>query len=70
LVAEGVGVDNNSLLQPWKEIVTQTLQGAQLSYPEDTWMQKGGKEGKHSEHFGFMLAEMQYLQRTYPGAKW
>jgi ring-1,2-phenylacetyl-CoA epoxidase subunit PaaC len=70
LVTQGVGVDNTTLLQPWKEIVNQTLQAAQLTFPADTWMQRGGKEGKHSEHFGFLLAEMQYLPRTYPGAKW
>jgi ring-1,2-phenylacetyl-CoA epoxidase subunit PaaC len=38
--------------------------------PDDEPMASGGKEGRHSEHFGFLLAEMQYLQRTYPGATW
>ena len=70
MVDEGVGVDNVSLFGPWKEIIANTFQEAQLIVPEDAWMQKGGKEGKHSEHFGFLLAEMQYLPRTYPGAKW
>ena len=36
----------------------------------DAWMQGGGKNGVHSEHLGFILAEMQFLQRAYPGAQW
>lgn len=67
---EGVGVDHLSFQDAWNELVENTLQQAQLIKPENGWMQKGGKEGKHSEHFGFILAEMQYLQRSYPGAKW
>lgn len=46
------------------------LEEATLSIPEDSWMQSGGKEGRHSEHLGFMLAEMQHIQRTYPGLQW
>jgi len=38
--------------------------------PADAWMQKGGKQGTHSEHLGFILAEMQFLQRAYPGSEW
>jgi ring-1,2-phenylacetyl-CoA epoxidase subunit PaaC len=38
--------------------------------PADAWMQKGGKQGRHSEHLGYLLAEMQFLQRAYPGAEW
>ena len=38
--------------------------------PDDEWMASGGKEGRHTEHLGFMLAEMQHLQRSYPGANW
>ncbi|MBV8870471.1 MAG: phenylacetate-CoA oxygenase subunit PaaI, partial [Acetobacteraceae bacterium] len=34
------------------------------------WQQRGGRAGRHSEHLGFLLAELQYLQRTYPGATW
>ncbi|MGB0867200.1 MAG: Phenylacetic acid catabolic protein, partial [Granulosicoccaceae bacterium] len=43
---------------------------AMLEVPESTWMQTGGRSGVHTEHLGFMLAEMQFLQRTYPGAQW
>jgi ring-1,2-phenylacetyl-CoA epoxidase subunit PaaC len=41
-----------------------------LTLPDDQWMVSGGKQGRHSEHLGFMLAEMQYLQRSFPGASW
>jgi ring-1,2-phenylacetyl-CoA epoxidase subunit PaaC len=67
---DGIGVDNSSLWIKWKEIVQATFLESQIALPADAWMQNGGKEGKHSEHFGFILAEMQYLQRSYPGAKW
>ncbi len=43
---------------------------ATLTVPQGVWMQKGGKEGRHTEHLGFILAELQYMQRTYPGAEW
>jgi ring-1,2-phenylacetyl-CoA epoxidase subunit PaaC len=46
------------------------LEEATLTVPADGWHHKGSKKGSHTEHLGFILAEMQYLQRTYPGAKW
>jgi len=54
----------------WEHDVSATLTTATLHRPEDQWMQSGGKEGRHSEHLGFLLAEMQYLQRSHPGAEW
>ncbi len=54
----------------WRENVSTIIAQATLSMPDDQWMASGGKEGRHSEHLGFLLAEMQYLQRTYPGATW
>jgi ring-1,2-phenylacetyl-CoA epoxidase subunit PaaC len=41
-----------------------------LSHPSNNWMQSGGKGGLHTEHLGYMLADMQHLQRTYPGLEW
>ena len=38
--------------------------------PDDQWMDNGGRDGRHSEHFGPLIAEMQYLQRSYPGLEW
>jgi len=46
------------------------LAQAGLSLPESPWMQTGGKKGVHSEHLGFVLAEMRHLPRMYPDAQW
>lgn len=54
----------------WKENVCKVLETATLTMPENVFMQKGGKEGKHSEEMGFILSELQYMQRAYPGLKW
>ena len=54
----------------WRKEVAAVLDQATLTMPADQWMAGGGKQGRHSEHLGFLLAELQYLQRTYPGASW
>ncbi len=54
----------------WFEAVTPVLHRATLRYPNDGWMQSGGRTGRHTEHLGHLLAEMQVLPRTYPGATW
>jgi ring-1,2-phenylacetyl-CoA epoxidase subunit PaaC len=54
----------------WRKDVRAFVEEATLKMPDDQWMAAGGKQGRHSEHFGFLLAEMQHLQRTYPGATW
>lgn len=54
----------------WREDVSAIIAQATLTMPDEQWMASGGKDGRHSEHFGFLLAEMQNLQRTYPGATW
>lgn len=69
--AEGIGVDVTTLQQPWLQKVQDILQEATLTMPpKEGWMHTGGKSGRHTEHLGFILAEMQYLQRAYPGAEW
>lgn len=65
-----IGVDNVVLKDTFDRIVAAVFQEAGIVIPEGIWMQKGGKEGKHSEHLGFILAEMQFLQRAYPNSKW
>jgi len=50
--------------------ITSVFEEATLSVPEKTFMQRGGKTGVHTEHLGYVLTELQYLQRTYPGASW
>lgn len=54
----------------WDHKVAEILSEATLMPPENTWMQSGGKQGRHAEHLGFLLAEMQHIQRTYPGQVW
>jgi len=66
----GIGVDLETVSGLWRERVTTILQEAMLEMPTDTWMQEGGKNGIHTEHLGYMLAEMQYMQRTYPNMEW
>ena len=70
LVNAGIGVDNAALKLEWDEIVNTTLKKAKLSRPKDVYMATGGKKGMHTEYLGFLLSEMQYLQRAYPDAKW
>ena len=69
-ISKGIGVDNVALKDTFDRIVSAVFQEANVTAPTDVWMQKGGKEGKHSEHLGFILAEMQFLQRAYPNSKW
>lgn len=59
-----------SIKKQWLEKVTELINEATLTIPEKVFMQKGGKRGSHTEYMGFILAEMQSLQRSYPGATW
>ena len=54
----------------WDETVAAVLAEATLMRPQDGWMQTGGRHGRHTEHLGYILAELQFLQRAYPGATW
>jgi ring-1,2-phenylacetyl-CoA epoxidase subunit PaaC len=54
----------------WKENVDHILQLAKLEIPTNNWQFEGGRVGRHSEHMGFLLAELQYMQRTYPNMEW
>ena len=71
VIERGIGVDLEGLRGPWLELVRTTFDEATLAMPNpDAWMQRGGKRGRHSEHLGYLLAEMQFVQRAYPGATW
>ncbi|MBP2233606.1 ring-1,2-phenylacetyl-CoA epoxidase subunit PaaC [Sinorhizobium kostiense] len=70
LSAAGVAPEPQSLKAEWDELVAETLSEATLRKPTDGYMHGGGRRGMHSEHLGFVLAEMQFLQRAYPGATW
>lgn len=71
MVAEGVAPAAAMLREQWLSHVSDILGEATLTMPPaDAWMQKGGKQGRHTEHLGYLLAEMQFLQRAYPGSEW
>jgi len=64
------GVDVSLLKNDWNNKVKTVFEEATIPLPENVFMQTGGKNGIHTELLGLILAEMQYLQRTYPGATW
>jgi ring-1,2-phenylacetyl-CoA epoxidase subunit PaaC len=70
LIAEAVLIDPASLRPAWEATLDRVLAEATLARPQDGWMQRGGRGGRHSEHLGHLLAEMQSLPRSYPGAVW
>ena len=70
LIEADVAVDPEGLRGSWERRVADVLAEATLSIPASGWMQSGGRSGRHSEHLGHLLAEMQFLQRAYPGATW
>jgi ring-1,2-phenylacetyl-CoA epoxidase subunit PaaC len=64
------GPDLERIRTAWQSSIAAILATATLQMPEDQWMDKGGRTGRHSEHFGPLIAEMQYMQRSYPGLDW
>jgi len=70
MAQEGLGPDLAALHEPWLGLVRATTEEATLSLPQPGWAQKGGKRGIHSEHLGYILADLQFLQRAYPNAAW
>ena len=71
MVEQGVAPPVEGLRASFLEHVGEIFAEATLTMPPpDAWMQRGGKQGRHSEHLGYILAEMQFLQRAYPGAEW
>jgi len=70
MLADGIAPDLSKIKPQWYQRVNEVLAEATLQRPEDAWMQKGGKQGLHTEHLGFLLAELQYLPRAYPDAQW
>jgi len=74
-VKAGFGVNVSALKAEWEQKVSEifaeaTLPDAATGGREGAWMQTGGKEGVHTEQLGYILAELQYMQRAYPGAEW
>ncbi|HEX7414408.1 MAG TPA: 1,2-phenylacetyl-CoA epoxidase subunit PaaC [Bacteroidia bacterium] len=70
LLKEKIAVDLHALKPIWRKQVEAIFEKANLKIPVTTFMQTGSRNGKHTEHLGFILAEMQYLPRMHPTAKW
>ncbi len=62
--------DYAALQSTWQHMVKNHLQLCELKVPESGWVATGGMAGEHSEHLGYLLAEMQFLPRAYPGCEW
>lgn len=69
-IKDGMATDVSSLKEEWLKKVKAIFDEATLPLPEKTFMQTGGKKGIHTEQLGYILTELQYMQRTYPGAEW
>jgi ring-1,2-phenylacetyl-CoA epoxidase subunit PaaC len=65
-----MGIDFTIIMNQWLQKVKAVLDGATLALPEKVYMQTGGKAGIHTEHLGYILTELQYMQRAYPECKW
>lgn len=65
-----MGIDLDSIKTEWHQTVAEVLTKATIQMPQESFMQKGGKTGMHTEHLGYILSELQYMQRSYPNAEW
>ncbi|MDC3336660.1 phenylacetate-CoA oxygenase subunit PaaC [Flavobacteriales bacterium] len=65
-----IAPDSKAIYEKWTANVSKILEMATLQLPETGWMQSGGRTGKHSELLGYVLAELQYVQRSYPNCEW
>jgi ring-1,2-phenylacetyl-CoA epoxidase subunit PaaC len=70
LIDSGVAVDPAALRPQWLKTISSIVGEATLALPKSDWMQQGGRIGRHSEHLGHLLSELQSMQRTFPGATW
>jgi ring-1,2-phenylacetyl-CoA epoxidase subunit PaaC len=70
MVSRAIGPDVSTFHEPWLGLMRATAKEATLALPQPGWAQQGGKRGIHSEHLGYILADLQFLQRAYPNATW
>lgn len=70
LLKEGIAVNLEQLKPLWEKEIRELLAKANLQVPESVFMQKGSRNGLHTEHLSYILAEMQALPRMHPGAQW
>ncbi len=70
LAESNFAIDVSTLKHAWQQNIEEVLKQATLQVPSTFLFQQGGKTGNHSEHLGYILAEMQFLQKTYPNSNW
>jgi ring-1,2-phenylacetyl-CoA epoxidase subunit PaaC len=70
LIDSAIAIDPAGLRPQWLKTVSAIANEATFALPKDGWMQQGGRSGRHSEHLGHLLSELQSMQRTFPGATW
>src|SRR3954452_25159369 len=70
LIEGGIAIDPAGLRAKWLDTVSSVLGEATLTLPDNDWMQQGGRSGRHSEHLGHLLSELQSIPRSFPGATW
>ena len=70
VAGQGIPVDHDAIASRWRAVVSDVIQRATLTLPPDEAMQRGGRRGRHTEHLGHMLSEMQIVARSHPGAQW
>lgn len=70
MIEEGIGVDISKLKEDYYEKVKSVLEEAAIRIPESKYFHSGGKKGIHTEHMGYLLSDLQYMQRTYPNMDW
>ena len=70
VAADGIGPLPSSLHEGWQAAVLPVLTEATLTVPDDGWQPTGGRQGMHTQGFGYLLAELQHLHRSHPGAQW
>ena len=70
MIKQGIGVAVSEMKEAYYEEVSEILKEATLNVPERKYFTRGGKKGIHTEHMGYILADLQYMQRTYPNMTW
>ena len=69
LIDAGIAIDPRRCCR-WLTTLSEVVSEATLALPQNDWMQQGGRAGRHSEHLGHLLSELQSMQRTFPGLTW
>jgi ring-1,2-phenylacetyl-CoA epoxidase subunit PaaC len=70
LISSGMVPSMSEIKEQWSKTVLSVLEEATLVIPTNNWQFEGGRRGIHSEHFGYLLSDLQYMQRAYPNMKW